>query len=410
MNKRVIYIFILSFITSHIFAQQSDYKYQREIVGVDSLWHQLTLPDDIYPFINQDLSDLRVIGVTGREDTIEAPYVLSEKATAYDYEEVEFAIINKTRNKSAYYYTFQLSKEMAINEIKLDFKKDNYDWNVQLEGSHNQKEWFTVLSDYRIVSIKNEMTDYHFSKLSFPNANFEFFRLKIPSNKNPRLKNAKLVHAVVKEGEERKFTIKNTRLVENDKNHTTEVFAQLDKSVRISKIKIKVKDEFDYYRPVTLSYLKDSVKTETGWIYNYENLAFGTLNSLGKNEFAIKSRTINNLRLRIENKENEPLNIGLIEVTGYTNVMTIRFAKPGKYILCYGNETARKPVYDIQRFINRIPQDSYFVTLGKHTLTKSVEVEPAKNIISKYWLWAIMLVVIALLGWFSVKLLKEDKS
>ena len=47
----------------------------------------------------------------------------------------------------------------SLVQIKLSFKQENFDWKVKLEGSNDNKVWFTVVTDYRILAIKNSNTD-----------------------------------------------------------------------------------------------------------------------------------------------------------------------------------------------------------------------------------------------------------
>ena len=58
--------------------------------------------------------------------------------------------------------------------MNLKFSEKNYDWMLRLEGSHDQKEWFNIVEDYRILSIKNEQTNYSFGDVTFPNSNVTY--------------------------------------------------------------------------------------------------------------------------------------------------------------------------------------------------------------------------------------------
>ena len=59
-------IFVLSF------GQMQNYSYKRELIGVQDTWHKLTLPDDLFEKVSPALSDIRVFGLTTKNDTIEA--------------------------------------------------------------------------------------------------------------------------------------------------------------------------------------------------------------------------------------------------------------------------------------------------------------------------------------------------
>ena len=100
-------------------------------------------------------------------------------------------MLNTSYNDKGYYYTFEVPAKEPINQINLNFNQQNFDWKLKLEGSQKQQEWFTVIEDYRILSIKNKLTDFQFTNVSFPNSSYRFFRLVIASDIKPELQDAR---------------------------------------------------------------------------------------------------------------------------------------------------------------------------------------------------------------------------
>ncbi len=85
-----------------------------------------------------------------------------------------------------------MEAETPVNEIKVDFKQQNFDWRLNLEGSQNQNEWYSILDHYRILSIKNALTDFKFTTLSLPTAKYKYYRLHFNSEEKPDLAAATL--------------------------------------------------------------------------------------------------------------------------------------------------------------------------------------------------------------------------
>ena len=75
----------------------------------------------------------------------------------------------------------------------------------------------------------------------------------------------------------------------------------------------------------------------------------------------------------------------------------------------YGNEKALRPRYDIDHFQNKIPAELTNLTLGKEQILKGERSEVATKPLfqSKIWLWFVMVVIIGLLGWFSLKMIRN---
>jgi len=401
-------LLILFFINTCAYAQMSDYAYTRELKNVSEQWHKITLPDDIYAHLTPNLNDIRIFGITPNGDTIEAPYLRQELTETNSNAPSDFKIINQSQRNDGYYFTFKLPFKTPINEIQLDFKQQNFDWRTTLEGSQNQSEWFTILDDYRILSIKNELTDYQFTKLRFSTAEYRYFRLFIATNKQPNLKQASILLRKTTAGKYRNYTAQSVNIINDKKTKQTIIDLDLGQSLPVSHLNIDVENDYDYYRPMTIKYLRDSFKTEKGWKYNYGNISSATLNSIEKNELKFSSRTLQKLQIIIHNQDNTPLEIGKISIKGYANELTARFTEPANYYLTYGNRKARKPQYDIARFANKIPESLTELQLGaaqKIDKKEAPKVDPLFE--NKAWLWGIMLLIIGLLGWFSIQMMRK---
>ncbi|MEN8126000.1 MAG: DUF3999 domain-containing protein [Bacteroidota bacterium] len=403
------FVWLLFLVSSYTNAQFDQYNYKRELNGVSNQWHKLTLADEIFGKVSPNLSDIRIFGITTKNDTIEAPYllhVINEKTISNN---IDFKIINTSHNRKGYYFTFEIPSDESINQIELDFKQKNYDWKLNLEGSQNQKEWFTVIEDYRILSINNELTDYQFSKLSFSNSKYRFFRLLIGSKEKPNLNHAKISQYEVSNGAFRIYSDKKVKISEDKQAKQTEIDIDLQLPVFVSHIKIGVKDNFDFYRPITIKYLSDSIKTEQGWKYNYDKLTSGTLSSIEGNEFKFNNIIAQKLKILIHNKDDQPLIIDEIDVKGNIHELFTRFTEPATYFLAYGNRNAGSPKYDINKFTDKIPKNLNELKLGDEQIikkgTSSVTIPLFKN---KAWLWFIMTFIILLLGWFSLKMIKKN--
>lgn len=252
------------------------------------------------------------------------------------------------------------------------------------------------------------MTDFQATKLTFPDSKYRYFRLHVASNTKVELLKASISKQEIKKGTFRTYAIKKMEIHENKRTKQTELDLDFHLPVRISHLDINVSDTYDYYRPVTVKYLADSLNTEKGWKYMFRNLASGTLNSIEKNELKFKSTTLKKLKVIIDNHDNQALNIESIVAKGYVHELLARFSKKGKYYLVYGNERVGKASYDIERFSNNIPIAIKELELGKEkTIDKKVTAKEEPLFKNKKWLWAVMILIIALLGWFTLKMIKQ---
>lgn len=406
--KITISLLITLLFTGFIFGQMKEYSYKSELQNVSDIWHTIELPNSIFGKLKNDLSDIRIFGITKDNDTIEAPYLLETKAETIHSNQIPFKIINTSHSNKSYFYTFLNIDEISINQIKLDFNVPNFDWKVTLEGSNNQTEWFTILDEYRVLSIKNKQTDYQFTTLNFPESIYKYFRIKIKSKQEPKLNTASLKAKNIEKAVFNNFKLESFQTKNNKVSNETVLDITLKEKVPVCYLQLNIEENFDYYRPISISYLVDSIKTEVGYRHNYRPLFNGTLSSLEKNKFRIPSTILQKLKVKITNHDNEPLSFSNPSVKGYQHQIIARFTTPAIYYLCYGNKTARIPKYDLSHFEDQIPENIKSLQVKKEQIIqKENPTIPSPLFENKAWLWAVMGVIMLVLGVFSLKMIKK---
>ena len=387
-------------------SQMTDYDYKREINGISEQWHSLPIPDSVFQHVTSDLSDIRIYGLAGN-DTIEAPYILKVSSEQQTQRSITFTKVNAVANTKGYYFTYEIPTDETINQIHLEFDESNFDYKVVLEGSHDQNEWFTVLNDYRILGIDNNQTKYTFTNLHFSPSNYHYYRLLIKSDKNPNLVSSEINLDEQSEADYTNFPVTFMNIELQEKNSIIDI--DMKRRLPLSYLKINVSDQIDYYRPITVEYISDSVETEKGWQYQYSNLYSGTLTSLEKKGFKFSSTLAQKLRITIQNHDNTALQIESAEAKGYVYSLVARFIEPAQYFLVYGNKNVQKPYYDIVQAATIIPEDLIELKLGKiESISKKKDVPANALFQNKFWLWGIMGMIIIILGWFTIKMLRKE--
>ncbi len=387
------------------FGQLDSYNYKIPLSNINGQWHKIELSDAIFNNINQNMHDIRIYGITAN-DTVEAPYVWKISALKNEKKTINFKSLNTSSNTKGYYFTYEIPTNKTINQIKLAFKNDNFDWKLTLEGSQHQNEWYTILRDYRILSIKNQQTNYAFTDINFPASKYRYYRLHIATKEKPIIQNVTITIDNKSTAQYHNYPI--TYLDIKEENKQTVLDIDFKRRLPLSYLKLAITDEIDYYRPCTIQYLADSVKTAKGWRYQYRNLRNETLHSLEESAFHFPTTITQKLRLTIHNDDNEPLTIEGATAKGYKHTLIARFNKPATYYLVYGNKNGQKPQYDITHGISKIPSTISQLKLGA---TQPIEKKPPPTTTplfeNKMWLWLIMVAVIVVLGGFTLQMMQK---
>lgn len=406
--KLLSFLLLVTF-TATSYGQMEQYDYKRSLSGISDEWHSIELPNPIFSKVSKNLTDIRIFGITKNRDTIEAPYILTNSNSKFNNAKITFKSINDSHNSKGYFYTFEITSAKEINQLNLDFDTDNFDWKLKLEASQNLKEWFTIADNYRVVSIKNDVVNYQFTKLAFKNSKYKYYRLLVKSKENPKLKIAHLNFNTLVKGKFRDYIITNISQAINKGNKQTVIEIELDSLVPINYLKINIDSNTDFYRPFKLMSLSNRFKTEKGWKENYRTVANGVLNSVDSNEISFNTISSKKLKLVVNNYDNKPLVFSSFNCRGPIYKLTARFDEEDtNYFLTYGNKSAHKPNYDITRFTDKIPTNSSIIKLGDEIIIDKIA--PAKIdalFMNKIWLWAVMLIIIVLLTWFSLKMMRN---
>ena len=348
MSKLLILCFL--FITFSGLAQTDDFKYRQEIFEVKGQWNRIVLSEESYSKIEPDGSDLRIIGLNG-EDTLSIPFLLKTGKELSIPESRIFKIINRTTKENRYFYTLRTGQNEnnsnSINSIELDFERENFDWRVRLEGSNDQKEWFTILEDYRIVSIKNALTDYSFSRLAFSSIEYDYFRISLESDKDPLLNQATLLEDIGKNDIYQEYNFSFTETQDDTPDNRSMITIDLMQDVPVSKIWYEVDANYDYFRAVKTEILVDSVETEKGWKRNYRSFPNNAvISSLEEPFIEIPNILTSGIRLTIYHKDDEPLDLTLKKIEGIPYKLTARFdQKVYPCFLLMGNSRISKPPF-----------------------------------------------------------------
>jgi hypothetical protein len=409
MNLKIKITLLLLFVfLTELKSQIQSYKYQRSLINIEDNWHIIAIPIDLYDKISISLNDIRIYGIKENNDTIEVPYILSNSLLKNSKTALNHKIINQTSKSKSHYFTIQLSNNESINEIKLDFKNENFDWKINLEGSNDQKEWFTILQDYRILSIKNLLSNFQFGTLKFTDSNFQYYRIEVKSNEKPILSKVNISEAEKTSIKTKQIALKNQNIIENKESKSTEIEIELANRIPLSSLKISVKDDIDFYRKIQFLVLSDSLKTEKGWKYIHNTVKTDVLHSFDNNEFNFKDVISNKFKIIIDNQDNEALKIDSIEVFAFDYEIIARFNEKAEYYLCYGKASDSSPKYDITAFLDKIPNDLNYLKLGGEFIIDKPEPTKKKPLFeNENWLWILIITSIAIMGGFSFKMLRN---
>jgi hypothetical protein len=226
----------------------------------------------------------------------------------------------------------------------------------------------------------------------------------VKSKINPELQSVKMQRVETLPGETRNYPYRLIKAVEDKQTKKSIFYLELLDPVPVALIEFSIKDTTDYYRPVEID-LSDSFQTNEGLNDIYSNLANGIVKSGNNNSISFAGTILRKMRITITNNDNQPLKVNSFSIKGYVYELVGHFGKYPAYYLVYGNKRLSKPSYDLEHFRNNIPREMTSVVPGKEQTVSSAP--RSWTFFNSSLLWFTMFAVIFLLGWFTIKMIRN---
>lgn len=371
-------------------------------------WHMFSLPPEMAAKTQANYPDLRIMAVDKKGDTTEVPYFLSYPQHQQKKVGEALNILNKTTREGLFYYTLeQPGKVVSLNEIELNFEEKNFDIKVNLEGSLNQQEWFSILKDYRITGIHNSKADFHFTTLGMSFSNYKFYRLSFAAPKNPELLTA-YADITMKQDDAAWWIYPNLKNKIETKNIEKETISVIDLPgpLPVSLIQIHITDTIQFIRPVTIKVVPFTGNGEARNEDPFVTVGTSTLNSFDKQIIETSNIITKKVKVIIHNANNTPLKVDSIILKASKQQVITRLPEAEKYMLLYGNKKVSAPYYDLEEVFAHIPLPELGnIQVGPETRNLP---EKAKSWWeSNNWLYALMGLIIVMLGGFTLKMMRK---
>ena len=412
MKKHFLYsIIFLSAITS--IAQIDSYSFKRKLNKVDKEnYYTLLVSPEVIARSKSNLSDIRIYNIA-EKDTTEIPYLMNWMGSNIKEVSVPFELINDTYNeKCCSYVTLKFPKKQSINQIKLNVSDSNFDKSLKIEGSNDNKQWFTIKEHLRIVRFRTASEDYSYTTINFNNAEFTYFRIKFDDDGSPRINvtEAYAFENQLIEGKYNTLKILGKRQTENKKEKTSEIIVDFPYSYLVNYITLKSNFKNDFYRNINIYGSNGSIKTEKGDIENWYMINTSVFSSIENNTVFCNNSKTKKLKIEIINYDNEPVVLDEISAFGEQCQLITKLPVSENLYLAYGKENEATPNYDLIHFKDKIPNELSNVDYGSEQVKIITINKPDQLIKSKVWLWVVMGVVLVIIGYFALSMLKKEQS
>ncbi|MDQ2753135.1 MAG: hypothetical protein M3R72_08945 [Bacteroidota bacterium] len=392
------YVFKLLFLPFFLLAfnscfAQDNFTYKASLDTIaQSGFYNISLSPTVIAKCKKNLEDVRIKVNTGKE----VPYLIYTEAAQPNEDAFTEFPISFSENRSAVIINNILMG--SLDKLFLLIKNSEAQRTATLSGSDDTLHWFIIKENIVLQKEYPAGKDVFVQSVQFPSSNYKYFRITMEGKHLLPLN-------IVKAGVYRHSFTSNVY-----DSLPSPLVLQKDSSDKRSYIYLSFNDNYlidklvlffsgaKYYKRNTILYNKNTISAP---------LLQDTLSSEKPASIEFGAKT-NRLLLVINNGDNAPLSFQKVMAFELHTSVTAYLEKGAKYSVYFGDASAFAPSYDLQYFSDSIGSNIQSLAIKNiEKISGASDAKSEKSFVGKGLLWAIILVVLLLLVYFSITMIKD---
>jgi hypothetical protein len=388
---------ILSVVSVHL--QGQSIKYEAKIDPINKAgFYAIYVTPALSGYFKTDFSDLRI----NDEKNNPVPWILGSHISALNPDLFRpFKIISNRMIGSGKTMLIIENKPAAqIDAIYLRIKNAAVNRTLSLSGSEDMNNWFSIEENIGLEKRFVRDNDSYVEKIAFPLSSYRYFRITVYNGKNDPLNIIEAEHKTKGDSVSSSSFIENPRepYLRNDSTDQISYLTILNPGTyHISRIGMHIKGPKFFQRHVDL-------------LHKQQLLGSFLISSDSVFNFFVPVFNDSSFQLRVYNEDNAPLDIGDV-ITAQDAEKIITWLEPGiHYRLKMTGEKMESPHYDLLNFKDSIPLIIPALTISDIEPVAINNPVPDKGFFKKNWLWPVMIIVLLLLIFFTVRLVRDIQN
>lgn len=382
-------------------------KGKLDTVKQDGFYKVLLTPSDA-AYINGRFSNIRILDSLNAE----VPYLFTEEKPVYlQHQFKEYTILDRKQIiGSQTVIKLHNPMQAPIDNISLLIKNAEVSKQARLSGSDDGTTWFAVKEKFWLAPINNTASVNELRGIEFPLTNYTYYQLELSDSNSAPINILKAGYYDVSKSQgvfsQITDSVSMTTITKDKKTyiHITFKHAQF-----IDKIEFIFAGSqyFQRHGSLTESKTRRVKKKEEQydeWITDF------TVRSAQTTVINFNGLRTTNLTLTLENGDNPPLQLGQLTAWQLNRHLVAWLKKDNAYTIQFGDDNQTAPNYDLGYFRDSIPANTptvniYNIQPAEQKVAVSDTIFTSKTII-----WIAIGAVIVLLGFMSMKLVRDTNN
>ena len=371
-------------------------------------WHKILLPSQIRSNSKTDLSDFRILD----NNRNEIPYFLSNnEMLALEF--VEFPMVQKiVIPKKSTSIIFENPKK-AINKIVFSINNSQVNKWYAISGSNNKTDWFGLINTATFNDLASNNSTSSYKTIELPLSDYKFYKIELNDKTSLPINILKIgifVNKMIKPALTT-LTPKNISVTQNKNEKNTLIQIKFNIPEEVNQISFVISDPKLYNRSARI-YVNQIRKIKRKIETYKKDISFFTLNSDSQNIFDIPKILEKQFYIEIQNLDNQPLEIDKINFSQIPIFAISELKINQNYTIKTGNSKSLKPEYDLQNFIEKIPNsipEAQIIEIKQQN--PEFKTEKNKQFWQQSWfLWFCIVIVALAISFFTLSLIKDLKN
>lgn len=371
--------------------------------------HAIALGPELLGASRADLGDIRLLDSTGTE----VPYVLREVMAAAGPERfVPFTLLRNALLKHRTEVEIERPAGEAIEALDVWIKPIDAEKRVRVTGSDDGRTWYMVKDEHVALRGSRGEPRHQVLALRIPRSDYRYLRLTLNDSLTAPMKVLGVGRFVPERAPAPMYApaVDLPHATQDSARATVLRFA-LAGPLLVERIALAVEDTLPFKRSAELVLWRSGEETEgrrkriRRW---RESMGPFTVQRGDGAAFTLMPARLDTFELRIDNGDDRPLRISAVQAQCRRRVLLARLEPGMRYRLVTGDGRLDAPRYDLAHFAEELPAP--MDTLAPGALAALPEPAPARPPLdpARWWVWAAILVLMALMGWMAVRMLRRQ--
>ncbi len=398
-TKNFIFLLFFIFSTTQVNSQFSNrFKFSVNDTGVFKLF----LSPEVLTKLNYQFGDIQIKDASGKL----VPFVF-KKDFKEDIDNIEIGkVINQGYRNKLYEFVIETELKNTLNQLEFTIDKKEYLGKCDIYGSESLDGDFVLIKKESIIHGFNENGVYRqINKINFSASKFKYYKILINGIEG--------INKVELKPIKQRYTNSSlnfypARIIKDSLNTRNEsvIDYEIDKDLTVSGFIMELNSSDFYRRNFTLFNWVNSISSEKGIQDFYDPILKGTLIAFDSNKFNSRNFKTKKGRIIIENLDDQSIPIKYLVFYEYKYYLLIKIKEKGEYLFEYGNPTATLPEFDFQFIAENFLDAPVINNFYDFSEIKIMDEEERGNDYSQI-LIILLIIVSAVLVWFSIKLIKK---